>query len=308
MTAVDPVSGPRVTAAVAGAVPRSLPREVLRASRPRQWVKNLLVLAAPAAAGLAQHPQVLARTLLAAVAFTLVASGCYLANDVIDAELDRLHPRKALRPIASGAVSEGVALVTAGVLLAGGLGLGLALGPAVLTVVGVYAGLTIAYALVLKGLPWLELAVVASGFVLRALAGAAAARVAVSAWFLLVVTAAAVHVVSSKRTSELRVSDARSRPVLRHYSDAALRRVRAGSALLLLLCYAGWAATRPGVASVVPAVASLAAVAAVLQRWNRQTDQGLTGAPEEALVRDRVIRGGVLAWAVCFALTVATAS
>jgi hypothetical protein len=127
----------------------------------------------------------------------------------------------------------------------------------------------------------------------------------VSEWFLLVVTAAAVHVVSSKRTSELRVSDARSRPVLRHYSDAALRRVRTSSAVVLLAGYAGWAATRPGLTSVVPAVASLVAVAAVLRRWNRQTDQGLTGAPEEALVRDPVIRGGVLAWAICFALTVA---
>src|SRR3954454_24391606 len=103
----------------ASAVPeQGLGRALVRAMRPRQWVKNLLVVAAPLAAGEVGDRDVIVATLLALLSFCLAASAVYLVNDTADREVDRLHPTKRLRPIASGALPVPVALVAAGVLAA----------------------------------------------------------------------------------------------------------------------------------------------------------------------------------------------
>jgi decaprenyl-phosphate phosphoribosyltransferase len=294
-----------VTTSAQVLAPLQLGRELLRATRPQQWVKNGLVLAAPLAAGVALRPDAAEEALATLVAMTLVAAGCYLANDVVDADLDRLHPEKRHRPVASGALPEAVALATAALLVVAGLTAAATVSAATLGVVATYAGLTLLYAVALKGVAWLELAVVASGFVLRAYAGAVATRVDASEWFLLVVSLAAVEVVASKRGSELVSSDARTRPVLRGYSPEALRRLRRLAATGLVLAYAGWAAFRPDPVSTGLALASLAAVVAVVARWSRLTEQGATGAPEQVVLSDAVVRVGTALWLVCFAATVA---
>src|SRR5258707_409097 len=95
---------------------------LLRAMRPRQWVKNVLVAAAPGAAGVLDQGSALAHTLLAFVAFSLAASGTYLMNDAADVESDRAHPTKRNRPIADGTVPVRVAWIAGGVLLLAGIG------------------------------------------------------------------------------------------------------------------------------------------------------------------------------------------
>lgn len=279
---------------------RPLGWELLRAVRPMQWVKNLLVFAAPVAAGVLGRPEVLARCLLAVAAMTLTASGCYLVNDVRDRALDRQHPRKRLRPVACGAVPVRTALLTAAVLLVLGAALAALGGGLLLLAVGAYAVLTLVYAAGLKHVAWMEMGVVAAGFVLRALAGAAAGQVRVSGWFLLVVSAAAVHVVASKRASELLAGAGAARPVLAAYSWGRLRALRRGSAVLLVAAYAGWALSRSGTTATVLAAVSTVPVVAVLVRWMRATERGGTGAPEQVLVRDRVVRLGVASWALTF--------
>jgi decaprenyl-phosphate phosphoribosyltransferase len=97
---------------------------LVRAARPKQWLKNVLVLAAPAAAGVLFDADVIVRTLVAFACFCLVASGTYLLNDAMDVEADRMHPRKRHRPIAAGIVPVGVAKIAAVVVLLGGLALG----------------------------------------------------------------------------------------------------------------------------------------------------------------------------------------
>lgn len=284
-----------------------LSRAFLHAVRPAQWVKNVLVLAAPFAAGVVWRPAVLAACAVAALATTAVASGCYLVNDVQDRNLDRAHPTKRLRPVASGQLPVPVALVGAALLMVTGLVLAAAGALALLTVIGAYALLTLAYSAGLKAVPWLEVALVAAGFDLRALAGAAAAHVPVSPWFLVVVSAAAVLIVVSKRCSErLTVPEdpAAVRPVLRNYSDRGLRRVRLGVAAVLVLAYAGWVLTGPGGPAGVLAALSAGPVLAVVIRWNRQTDRGGTGAPEQVLVQDRTVRAGLLLWGLSFGASV----
>lgn len=284
--------------------PRHVSRELLSAMRPAQWVKNALVLAAPAAAGVLLHPGTLLRCLVAVLSVTATASGCYLVNDLRDLPLDRLHPRKRSRPVASGAVPVRLVRRAAVVLLALGLGLAVLTGGGTWLVTTTYAVLTLAYAAFLKRLAWLEMGVVASGFVLRTLAGASAARVPASGWFLLVVSGAAVHVVASKRSSELVETGSRTRPVLQAYTVPSLRRLRQASAVLLVISYAGWAVVRPTLLAVVLAGASTVPLIAVLSRWNLQTEDGRTDAPEDVLVHDRVVRLGVIAWAVLFTGTV----
>lgn len=280
-------------------------RTLVRATRPKQWIKNLLVLAAPAGAGVLLRPHVAAECVLVLVAMTLTASGLYLLNDVLDVELDRRHPEKALRAVASGALSRPTALAASAALVSAGLAGAAALDVRVLGVLGGYAVLTVLYDVRLKHVAWAELLVVASGFVLRAVAGAVATRVDASEWLLLTVSSAAAVVVVGKRTSELLSSRRETRPVLRSYRLADLQALRLLASASLVLSYAGWAWFRPDGLSTGLALVSLAAVLMVVVRWEVSTRRAATGAPEDVLLTDRWVAGGVGLWAVAFVGTVA---
>lgn len=176
---------------------------LLRAMRPRQWLKNALVAAGPLAAGSLLRPSVLVGTLAAFVAFSLCASGVYLVNDVIDREHDRRHPTKRTRPIASGAVAPRVALAVGVVLLVGAPFVVAAIGLVQLaTVLAVYAMLQISYCLGLKNQAVIDIALISSGFLLRAIAGGVATGIVLSPHFLLV--AAFGSVVHGRRKAILR--------------------------------------------------------------------------------------------------------
>ncbi|MGZ6880685.1 MAG: UbiA family prenyltransferase, partial [Mycobacteriaceae bacterium] len=119
------MSTPETAAPVAPQIPKNLPAGLLKAVRPRQWVKNVLVLAAPVAAGKVGELSVLGDAAVAFVAFCLAASGIYLINDALDVEADREHPRKRYRPIAAGVVPVRLAYALAIMLLIAGLALAL---------------------------------------------------------------------------------------------------------------------------------------------------------------------------------------
>src|SRR5690606_7492511 len=159
---------------------------VLRTARPRQWIKNLLVLAAPLAAGVLLEAEVLPRVLAAAGLMILASASIYLINDVADAEADRNHPTKQSRPVASGELSPTVAVASATVFAAGALAGSFGLSNDLGIAVTVYLALQVGYVLGLKHEPVLDLAVVSSGFLLRAIAGGVAADVPLSQWFLIV--------------------------------------------------------------------------------------------------------------------------
>jgi decaprenyl-phosphate phosphoribosyltransferase len=167
---------PRIRTTVVGLV---------RGGRPKQWVKNLLVFAAPGAAGVLSRGSVIGRTGAAFASFCLVSSAMYLVNDVVDAPWDRAHPRNRYRPVAAGVVSPRLALAAAAFLVAGGAAIGGWLGWRFEASLGLYAGLTVAYSLWLREIAVLDIGVVASGFVIRAIAGSFAVHVPVSEWFLI---------------------------------------------------------------------------------------------------------------------------
>lgn len=223
---------------------RWAPPPLLVACRPRQWSKNLLVFAAPLFA-FAFNPVSWLSACGALVVFCLISSATYLLNDALDVEADRAHPSKCRRPIAAGLVSPPVALGTAMALAVVSLSLSALLTPHLAVVVLLYSLIQISYCFRLKRMPLLDLFCIASGFLLRAIAGAVAARLPPSPWFLLTVGLLALFLAIEKRKAELRVSLDRgvtTRQVLDRYSLPLLLRLESLVATSSFMAYALWAA------------------------------------------------------------------
>jgi decaprenyl-phosphate phosphoribosyltransferase len=272
----------------------------LRALRPRQWTKNLLVLAAPLAAGVLLTAHALPREGVAIVAFCLVASAGYLLNDVTDAAADRVHPDKRRRPVASGALSATAAVIGAAVLASTGLALATLLGAPFLIAVCGYVVVTVAYSLGLKRIAVVDLFLVASCYVLRAVAGGAAVHVPLSEWFLILTTSGALAVVSGKRAADLtgRGPDA----VRCDYTESFLRSVWLLAGAVALVSYCLWAFDVPHkIDGIAWSQVSIIPFALAFLRYVYVMDRGHGGAPEEVMSQDRVIQVAVLVWAAIYA-------
>lgn len=176
---------------------------LLTALRPRQWVKNLLVLAPVLFSRHLFSSAGLSKGLAAFALFCAVSSSCYLINDLRDIERDRVHPSKRRRPIASGKLRKSLALATAIALLILGMTGAVLLNRGFGVVLGAYCLITLAYTFILKQLVILDVFAVALGFVLRAVAGAVVIRVEISSWLLVCTTLLALFLGFSKRRYEL---------------------------------------------------------------------------------------------------------
>ena len=181
---------------------------LLRALRPHQWVKNVLVFVPMAMAHRLGDPALWAAAGLAFAALSLLASGTYVINDLLDVEQDRLHPTKRHRPFASGALSVGTGRLLAPVLIVAGLGLGFAASAAFGAVLLVYLVTTLAYSLDLKRRAVLDVVVLAGLYVVRVLAGGAAADVPVSGWLLGFSMFLFLSLALAKRFAELQLIEA----------------------------------------------------------------------------------------------------
>jgi decaprenyl-phosphate phosphoribosyltransferase len=286
---------------------RGVARALLATARPKQWVKNALVIAAPGAAGALGHDDVPVRATLACLAFCLVSSAIYAVNDVRDRYEDRLHPRKRHRPVAAGELSPAAAVSMAtGALLAGLVICGL-IRPLLLVVAVSYIGLTLSYTFVWRHIVVLDLIAIAGGFVLRAVAGGVAAPVTLSRWFLLVITAAAVMVAAGKRHSEFRrtaVAGIHRRKVLERYTAGRLMAILAASGLVALFAYCMWAAALPSVDGIPWRPLSAIPFAACLARYGSLVRLGAGEAPEELVLGDPLLAFFGVAWLAVFALGV----
>jgi len=217
---------------------------VARLLRPHQWVKNLLVLAAPLFAARLFEPAVLTRTLVATVSFCLISSAGYAFNDVRDRESDRLHPIKARRPVASGAVSPRAATVLAALLALGALVMAAAAGVGVVICIVAYIGLQAAYSTWGRNRALADVFLIASGFLLRAIAGAAAGPVAASPWFLALTLLLALMLGFGKRRAEISLlgtGQATARGSLGVYSVAMLDQMLSALAASIIVLYAIYA-------------------------------------------------------------------
>lgn len=212
----------------------------LRLLRPSHWIKNVFVLAGLFFSENWRDPELGLRAIAATLAFCLAASAVYCFNDAADMEKDRLHPGKRLRPVASGAVSQAAAYAMAAVLIAATAGLSLWAGPRLLWTLSAYLALNVLYSFGLKDRVLIDVFCIASGFILRLLAGTWGIGIEPSQWFLLCTMTLSLFLGFSKRYAELMDSDRsmdEKRAVLRRYSPEFLRVLLAVTLSSTLMTY-----------------------------------------------------------------------
>ncbi len=280
-----------------------------RTSRPKQWLKNVLVFAAPGAAGVLDQGNDLALTVIAFVSFCFAASGIYIWNDLLDIDADRRHPTKCNRPIAAGQLSVGAARVAGVVFPIVALGLAALTGRwQTVAVVGTYIVITIAYTLRLKHVPVVDVVTVAAGFVLRAAAGAVAVDVPMSRWFVLCITFGSLFIVVGKRYAELNEvgGGAGTRATLEEYSIGYLRIMLSVSLAGVLISYCVWAfETSAASASDWPLYElSIVPMLMALMRYLFVLEEGGGAAPEEVFTSDRLLVFLGFCWIVVYGLAV----
>jgi 4-hydroxybenzoate polyprenyltransferase len=270
--------------------------------RPEQWLKNGFVLAPIVFSGLIGDPDAWLRTLLAVAAFCAASSAVYLVNDVIDREADRSHPIKQNRPIASGDVSVTTALVVAVLLLTAAAVVSVWLGGWFPAVLAAYVSLVLLYSVLLKRAVFLDVLVVAAGFVLRVVGGAVAINVPVSRWILVVTYLLALYLALGKRRSELVLLGREAgthRVVLGHYTlpmvDQAIS-VVLGATVVAYALYT----VAPETVAKVGSEGMLATVPIVLYGLFRYLyllhRHELGGSPTRALLTDRPLLVCVVVW------------
>ncbi|NMO02984.1 decaprenyl-phosphate phosphoribosyltransferase [Gordonia sp. TBRC 11910] len=292
--------------------PKNLATGLIKAVRPRQWVKNVLVLAAPLAAGtdVLTNVDMMARVGLAFVAFCLVASSIYLINDALDVEADRNHPTKRFRPIAAGVVPRNLAFVLAVVLAVASIGVAFIANWQTAVTIGVYLLIQLGYCFGLKHQAVIDICIVSSGFLLRAIAGGVAAELpnGLSRWFLLVMAFGSLFMAAGKRYAELQLAErtgAKIRKSLEYYTTTYLRFVWTLSATAVVLCYGLWALDSSGIHdnNVFYSISIVPFTVAIL-RYAVDVDGGAAGEPEEIALGDRVLQFLAVAWIVCVGVAV----
>jgi hypothetical protein len=245
---------------------------LLRAMRPQEWVKNVLVFAGLLFSGKVDEVAQVGDATLTFVAFCAISSAGYLFNDLHDAEHDRLHPEKRNRPIASGALAPATAVIAAVLLGVFAIGLSLATVDAeVAGVVALYGVITAAYSLVLKGLVIIDVMTIASLFILRVVAGAVAVEAQASEFLLVCTAMLALFLGFTKRRQEAIQEGttpdpssaplpggsrpASTRPVLEHYSVPFLDQMVAMVTAAAIVSYVLYAVNSPLVGSRMLATA-----------------------------------------------------
>jgi decaprenyl-phosphate phosphoribosyltransferase len=280
-----------------GGPPKNLATGIVKALRPRQWVKNLLVLAAPlfAFGGDIKYDyrEVLIKVGIAFVAFSLAASSIYLINDARDVEADREHPTKRFRPIAAGVVPQQLAYALAVVLAAISLTVSWFVTPNLAVVIAVYICIQLAYCFGLKHQAVLDICIVSSAYLIRAIAGGAAADIPLSQWFLLAMAFGSLFMVAGKRYAELQLSErtgAKIRKSLESYTSTYLRFVWTLSATAVVVCYGLWAFERDRITDGSWFAISMIPFTIAILRYAVDVDGGMAGEPEDIVLRDRVLQ------------------
>ena len=268
-------------------------------SRPRQWPKNLLVLAALLFSREFHSGSSLLAAVAAVAIFTLATAGLYMLNDAIDASRDRQHSVKRHRPIAAGLVPVGLAVGVGGLFSVAALALATSLAWPFGAALAVYLALQIGYSLVLKHLVILDLLAIAVGFVIRAVAGALVIEVPISPWLYICTFLLALFLAVGKRWAELG-AEARSsaaRPVLDRYTPEFLRTLVVITASATPLSYALYTFSAPNLPENHLMMITIPIVLYGILRYVYLLQANGSGEePERVLLADPGILASVIAW------------
>jgi 4-hydroxybenzoate polyprenyltransferase len=271
---------------------------LIRLLRPRQWPKNLLVFAAAIFANQIFIVMSASLAALAFVAFCLASSSVYVVNDIMDAEVDRQHPVKRSRPIAAGEVGPGFAIWYAVALTLAALGLAFSInGPFTITIAA-YIVLVHFYSIVGKHIVILDVMLVATGFVLRAIGGALAIQVPYSDWFVLCTFFAALFLALSKRRAEMTSQEGSSawhRAVIGEYSETALAAYTTTAMAATAITYSLYAIESAEMFPLLPLTVPFVLFA--IFRYHHLVEMaGLGEQPEDVFQRDRTFQVCVIAF------------
>jgi 4-hydroxybenzoate polyprenyltransferase len=276
-------------------------RDYIRLIRIKHWVKNVFIFAPLIFSLNFYKPSYIGRTLIMCAAFCLAASAVYVFNDVADRERDRLHPKKKDRPIAGGAVPVPKALILAAVLFPAAVAVSGILGlPSVLILLA-YVGMNVAYSLLLKNQTFVDVMVIATGFLLRVVAGAIAISVELSSWMLLTTFFLSLFLGFGKRRKEVTEGSTGHRAVFQDYSVELLNSLIIISASLTIITYSLYVVTSEAMIALGrdKFIATIPFVVFGLFRYMfliyRQNDGG---DPAEVLLRDKVMIIDIALW-VC---------
>ncbi|NTW03080.1 MAG: decaprenyl-phosphate phosphoribosyltransferase [Oscillochloris sp.] len=284
--------------------------ELLRAMRPRQWVKNIFVFAAIAFSEgrlwfFWQDPAPLLKVFGSFVIFCMAASGIYLVNDLVDIEKDRAHPKKRNRPFASGRLSPVVGMVAAALLIITVIPFAILLDPHLnfLAVIALYIFIQgFLYSYWLKNIVLLDILVLAAGFVLRAIGGAAVIGVLITPWLLLCMLLLALFLGIGKRRHELMLLESSAgehRRILEEYSLPMLDQMMAIVTASIIMAYSVTVFLAP-VAPQDPYPMLMATIPFVIYAIFRYLYliyiRGEGGSPDELLLKDKPLAGSVLLW------------
>lgn len=276
---------------------------ILQTMRPKQWVKNLFVLAPVVFAKNLFHEPILLRAAAAFAGFSMLAGAVYTINDLVDVEDDRRHPTKCHRPIAAGKVPEGVARLAAGVLVLVGVGGTLWLDVRVGLAALAYLALNLAYSFKLKQFAYLDVGIIALGFVLRVVAGSYAVStpaqpVRPSLYLLLCTAFLSLFLGFGKRYHELSVNAAKARDALRFYSLPTLRLALWGTALGTVGVYLAWTLRPPEILQFAQGYlwATTPFVLVGIGRFVKLLGSSQGESPTDAMLRDVPFVLTVVSW------------
>lgn len=282
---------------------------VIRELRPKQWIKNVLVFAAPVAAGIFDNRDTDLQAFGAFGCFCAAASATYLLNDAMDIESDRRHPVKKNRPIAAGIVPIGLAYVLAAILLVVAIGGAFLIRRDFGFTILAYLALTTVYSLWLKSMPILDIVAVAAGFVLRAIGGATATGLPISEWFFIVTSFGALFMVTGKRAgerAELGEDAATIRPALAAYTPQYLNYLKAvfSAGTVITYCLWAFASAQESTSGSVLFQISIVPFAIAILRYALLLEQGKGAEPENLVFSDRTLLVAGAIWAATYACAV----
>jgi 4-hydroxybenzoate polyprenyltransferase len=284
---------------------------LVRLARPEHWVKNVVVLFPVVFALKVGDATAWLRAGLATVAFCLASSSVYVVNDIRDRDSDRLHPRKKNRPLTSGQVGVGQALVEAAVLLLAAVAVAWGVSALTLLIIVGYVLLQTAYTLALKAKMIVDVMCIATGFVLRAAAGGVAIRVELSPWLFICAFTICLFMGFCKRRSEAAVIGdgelaAQHRRTLPNYTPPLLTHLTTLSAAIAIVSYLLYASSSRTVEhfGTIYLIYTVPIVIYGICRFEMLSALGIYADPTEVMLRDRPFQATLIAWAAAVAAVI----
>jgi 4-hydroxybenzoate polyprenyltransferase len=305
--------GAETLVGILGVRRRPLPLALLRAMRPKQWIKNLLIFAGfvftinelwrPFTPSMWT---LLGRSAATFALFSLLSSSIYLLNDVLDAEQDRRHPTKQFRPVASGELRPAAAIAAAVVLMPSCLIAAYFLSPAFAGIAAGYLLLQFGYIFLLKNVVLVDVFVIAIGFVLRAISGAVVIGAAISPWLYIVTLLGALFLGLCKRRNELLLLDRTAgehRKILESYTPSLVDSLASIVASSTIMAYSLYTFTSPKLPANNLMMLTIPFVIFGLFRYLYLAhSQNAGGSPEEIFLKDKPLIGTIALWIVCTGL------